>query len=217
MKIVLKKSLFFVLSVLMFSSFVGGNEFFTGKIIYDIKYENLPAEAKAYASMMPNKSIYYFNNAKSRVETEPKGMLSNVIITDYENKKMRILMEVMGNKMQIVNDSEIGNEEKETPEFQTTTETKKIAGYECKKVLMKTEDATISLWVSDKINAYNKNGQYKGLEGFPLEFTVSQQGMSIIYTASKVEPGKVESKLFDIPKDYKEVTQEELMNMFGGR
>lgn len=212
----IKKLIFLVSIVALLSSFVGSNEYFSGKIIYSIKYENLPAEAKAYESMMPNKSIYYFSNSKSRIETEPKSMLSNITITDYDAKKMRILMEVMGNKMQVVGDDDLKNTE-ETPEFNSTNETKKIAGYDCKKVIMKTEETTITLWVSDKINVYNKEGQYKGMEGYPLEFSVSQQGMSIIYTASKVEPGKVEAKLFEIPKDYKEVTREDLMNMFGGR
>lgn len=203
----------------LFYSFSPSEEYFSGKIVFDVKYENLPAGAEAYSSMMPNKATYHIDKTRTRIEMEPSGMFSNVMIMDYEAKKMRTLMNIMGKKIQMVGDAEFAQSfnNDQTTEIKYSTDTKTIAGYECKKAIIKSEEGAVTIWTTDKINGYHAGGQFKGLKGYPLEFSTSQQGMTIAFTATKVEPGKVDAKLFEIPKDYQETTPEQMQQMFQGR
>jgi hypothetical protein len=51
---------------------------------------------------------------------------------------------------------------------------------------------------------------------FQWRFYYKMQGMSMLLTATTVEKGKVSNRDFEVPSDYKEMTPEELRQMFGG-
>jgi hypothetical protein len=64
-------------------------------------------------------------------------------------------------------------------------------------------------------------GQFKGLNGFPLEYNMTQRGMNLSLSATKVEKQSVSDDTFKVPSGYKLMTQEEMQadiqkNMGGG-
>ncbi len=141
------------------------------------------------------------------------------------------LMSMMGRKIKMVmSKEEIEAAQKETDKEATKMEytkykkdTKVIAGYKCYKVIAKNDASEMTLYVTDKINIASKNAMTQNLDGdqlggFPLEFTISQQGMGMTYSAKEVS-GKVDKSVFEYDDEgYKEMTEEELeqMGMGGG-
>lgn len=84
------------------------------------------------------------------------------IIFDNGKDQLTLLMDQGGQKMGIVmqnpefinSDEEKEAEEAESPEITVTKtgETKVIAGYECKKIIVETEENLTTLWVTDELD-----------------------------------------------------------------
>lgn len=76
-----------------------------------------------------------------------------------------------------------------------------------------------AIYYTDEIpsGSGSTNNQFKGLNGFPLEYQANQNGLKMLVTAKSVKVGKVDDSKFKISSEYKEVTQEQLQNMFGGQ
>ena len=97
--------------------------------------------------------------------------------------------------------------------IETTKEKKKIAGYECTKSVIKDTDGnTTTLWIADalKTEALINPQLPNQLKGIPLLFSISQMGMEIEISAKSVKKETIDSKLFEIPKDYQSITADEL-------
>ena len=133
----MKKRLFTALSALVLSALsLNAQQIKEGYIVYDMKMEGLPPEQAAMMGDMELKST--FKNGKSLTEMSSM-MFSNQTMMDETG--MVMLMEQMGNKIAIKQTKEEmekaeakAKEKPVDPKFEYTTETKTIAGYECKKV-----------------------------------------------------------------------------------
>ena len=95
-------------------------------------------------------------------------------------------------------------------------ETKKIAGYDCKKaILVFDEDTKMVVWCAEGITGGGSwGGNFENLKGAPLEYTADLNGMSMTMTATKVSEEKVSKKKFEIPSDYEFMTPEQLQRQF---
>ncbi len=182
-----------------------------GKITYSLSYPDLdlPAAQKAY---LPTESVTYFKNGKSRSESE--GLMGMKTVTISTDKEIIMLLDVMGNKSAIR--KEISAAEKPN-KVDVTSEKKKIAGYDCQKVIISTGgDDKIVMWITKSIiGGGNWGGTFDKIEGAPMEFSMSNGGLNFKMTAVSVKEEKVNSNLFSIPEGYKEMTEDELKeNMF---
>ncbi len=120
--------------------------------------------------------------------------------------------------------------EKVKQDFNYTSETKEICGYNCKKVEVKItdlesdEESSLVLWVTedlmtgDQINFSN----YPGLKGYPLcveiEREISGENITLIQTAKTITPNKkVKASTFLRPSDSTPIKDApaELKAMFG--
>jgi hypothetical protein len=148
------------------------------------------------------------------------GMIKNTTINTGD--KTYALMDYMGSKFKIpMSNDDLKNKKlKDTDyEIEYTNDTKQIAGYTCKKALIKTKDNDVfMLWYTDAIfpGAYEHTQYGKFQAGCPLEYDMSQNGMRMKLTATKVELGNVSDAVFNIPGDYQEITMDQLMQMMGG-
>lgn len=194
---------------------------FEGKISYEINYEEVPDEIAGYESMLPKEMSMFIKGSKTRVE-QSMGMGEQIVIMDNTTKEGVILMNMMGQKMAIKMDKETiesQEEEENEPQFKYLNETKKIAGYTCKKAEMwfeGEEDDVMVVYYTEKIqNTANTN--VKGLKGFPLEYQVAKQGMVMNMVANNVSKEKINDSKFEVPDGYEEKTMEELGGMMGGK
>ena len=181
------------------------------------------------------KSKMYFKNGMTKVETD-MGMGLNQVIIDSKEKKTTTLFEAMGRKMgfyttegdmqRMMAGADSGRQQRIQQPFapevfvEYLSETKKIAGMECKKALLRYKDrrgeeVQQEVWYTPefvlgegfKIRDVMRMANVPGLEkikGFPMEFQLTRQnGAKVHYQVSKVElNAKVDDKVFLIPKDY---------------
>jgi len=93
---------------------------------------------------------------------------------------------------------------------------KKIAGYKCKKARVKMEgDTGLELYYTEELPA-GASREFKGLKGFPLEYSVVSGPMTMKLTASTVSQESIDKKLFTVPDGYEKQTFEEFQKSMGG-
>jgi hypothetical protein len=215
-----------MLALVSGQSFAGGKEF-TGTIVYNITYPDSKLDAQTMA-MMPKTLKIKIKGNMSRTEMS-LGMGTTVIIFDSEARSGVTLMDMMGQKFAMkMTTEDIEKEMKETPEATVinTTETKEIAGYTCKKAIVKmkekgseTETELVVFYTEDLASAKMNelNPMYKDIPGTMLEYAMNEKGMNMFLTAISVEKEKIADSEFETPEGYKVVTQSELKSMFGGQ
>ena len=193
-----------------------------GKIVYEISFPDAELDEETLG-MMPKESVIFFKDNMLRMEMKMMGM-STIVISNSKDQSATTLMDMMGNKYAIKMSAEEIEKEKaklatQKFEVKTTSDTKEIAGFKCKKAIATTKDGqSLTIYYTNDILAKNQgfNDQYKGIEGFPMEYQLSQNGMNMKFMAKSAAKEKVDAEKFTIPAEYKLTTREELSKMFGG-
>jgi hypothetical protein len=195
---------------------------FTGKVTYKISFDmsGLPPEARG---MMPTTMAMYIGTEK--VKTEIITVMGNQsTILNMKEKTHTTLMDIMGQKLAIRDTyEELMNQVKDAPEYKIveTSETKEIAGYNCKKMLIKKVNAEGNevdegqIWLADNLNLhpdfYFNQPAYKNLNGLMMEYEMDTgNNMKMKLTAVEVSWQKVKDSEFEIPAQYEIITREEL-------
>jgi GLPGLI family protein len=200
---------------------------FEGRIEFEIRNEG-KSDPKM-AMMMPKKSAMYVKNGNIRMEMEMAMGMKSASITDNNTGHSVTLMDMMGQKYAI--ESKSDNEfikkqqEKMKVSVKQTGEQKSIAGYSCQKAIVTFTDTTtttetsLAVWYTKELNFSNKHiqGPFAEIEGSMLEYSISQQGFGMQFSATKVVKEPVGDDKFQIPSEYKRMTQEDMMRMFGGK
>ena len=217
MKNPLYKNIFFfiVFSLSTFACFAQGN--FEGKIKYAISYSDLPAEMKNYEAMMPKEMTIMLKGNKSRVE-QSQMMGKNVIVTDMDEKNGFVEMDMGGQKLRMnITTKEFETEENVLKNIEYLDETKTIAGYPCKKAIVKDDGGAflMTLFYTEKIKNQAQK-EFAGLKGFPLEYSMSQNNINMVIAASEISEEKVTDAVFVKSDGYQDITQEDLQKMMGG-
>jgi GLPGLI family protein len=206
---------------------LAGSKKFTGKITYSISYEGKQID-EATQDMMPKTMMTYIGDGFTK-NVLFTGMGKQTVIYDIGTKSRTVLMDMMGQQFAIESlSTDIEKEFGQMPdgEVEFVDETKVIAGYQCKKIVIsfKNDEGEIKseniawyiedLEVSPDINFDMKF--FKGVQGVLMEYQMDMNnGTYMKFTAIEVEKEKLSSKDFIIPENYKKVTQEELMNSLG--
>lgn len=159
-----------------------------------------------------------FKGEKSRTEMSSPMMGNNTTIVDNTDKTVLVLMDnPMAGKKFMKQEIKDDDEALKDITVKENGETRNILGYECKgyDVTMMNNgiDTKMTLYVTDKIKAYNQNSLALGdkIKGFPLLSVVkaTQNGMPITTTAEVIElkKGDIDDALFDmtIPEGYTEL------------
>lgn len=199
------------------------NKLTEGKVFYDISYPELSGDAKRFEAMLPKDATVYFKNGKSRVEM-PNAAGKITTIADTGMNDVIILMNLQGKKFAMKKTAEdikkaqvdlagVGN----APIITVTKsdETKLIAGYTCKKatIHLKYGETTLNniCWYTDKLpkimNGTDTN--YEAIEGFMMEYTITQDGITKTLKVRQVFDEKVGDVLFQIPASYRFVKSDE--------
>jgi len=222
------KLLFASLLITSFSLISQTKNPFEGSITYSIAIEgdNMPKEILQMFSGSEAKT--FIKGDKRRIEMN-MAMQSTTSIIDSKKNTSITLMDFMGQKYLIRSTPEdMKKEEDAMPDYKInyTSETKEIAGYKCKKAevtvkLQSGKDETFNVFVTDEIPYSEIKNTYKGLKGFPLEYSMSQSGLKMTFSAKKVSKDNVSDTKFDVPTDgYKEFNVEDFkkeMMKFGGQ
>jgi GLPGLI family protein len=210
-----------LLSITGFSAIAQSKKPFEGTIVYSLNFDEAGLDPASASMLQGREMIISIKGDKSRMEMD-MGMMKTATISDNKAGSAVTLMDIMGQKMALkMSKEEIEKQRSEVkePTIKYTEETKEIAGYKCKKAIALTEEGDeLAIFYTDEIpNSNASNNQFKGLNGFPLEYQANQNGLKMLVTAKSVKLGKVDDSKFKVSSEYKEVTQEQLQNMFGGQ
>lgn len=210
-------ALFTVLSCLFSIAALAQKSIEEGKIVYEISFPENDFDEQTLA-MLPTQSTMYFKGNISRTELSMAMGMENASIYDGKSGKVTTLTNMMGNKTYMTMDDTQDKGTAEKPEIVNTDETKTIAGYLCKKSIMKMKDgSSVELYHTDKISSTMSGvPNSKELGGFPLEFSINQMGFKMKFIAQSVAAEKVSDELFKVPSDYKFVTPDDMRKMYGG-
>lgn len=196
-----------------------------GKAELAISYPELSEEMKQMEAMLPHEMTVYFKAEKSRTELPGTMMGSAITISDAKANELIVLMDVMGKKMAIrqtdadrkkMEAEQVKNGTMPKVKITKVSGTKTIAGYECKKAIIEVTDGgevhKSECYYTDLLpKMKDQNDVYfKDLDGFMMEYTITQSGVAMKVVATAVTQQKVEDKMFVIAPGYKLVTEDEL-------
>ncbi|KAF0195831.1 MAG: hypothetical protein FD166_2797 [Bacteroidetes bacterium] len=194
---------------------------FKGVINYKVSYPDSKMEASQQA-MMPQTMKVSLSGNKTRIEMAMASM-SQIILIDSDLKTTTVLLDMMGQKIAMKPNKKTDRPDAKEPVVKMTNETKEIAGYLCKKAEVsfgdeKSKGTPLIVYFTEAIgnNRIFYDNEYRTLPGIPMEFQYKMQGMNMLLTASSVEKGKVSNRDFEVSSEYKEMTPEQLREMFGG-
>ena len=148
-------------------------------------------------------------------------------IFDAPTQVSNMLMDMMGQKFNIKNTAaDLADQKKKAGMVITvkpTTDTKTIAGYNCKKAIMtvksnQSAEQTFDVYFTEDfdVSKFNFGNTLPEVNGLALEFSMAQGPFSLKMVARSVKKENIAASEFAIPTDYKQVTTEELKTMFGG-
>jgi len=105
--------------------------------------------------------------------------------------------------------------------FTPTTETKQIAGLNCKKVVAKDnkDNSTFDVWITNDISTpINGLSQLYGKAGgFPVQFTTVQMGQKVGVTFKSITDEKTPAGTFKVPADFDKISLTDLQGLFAGQ
>ncbi|HRC33423.1 MAG TPA: hypothetical protein PK736_08260 [Bacteroidia bacterium] len=192
----------------------------SGKIIYTAAYIKANEKDKLPGGL-PTQCVLLFNDKLYRTETRYENDSSiAVMITDEAAGLITQLLNFPGNKLAV--QSKIKKYYKgQSFKLQMMTDTKKIAGYECTKIIITQDDSLITeAWYTKSIVRTGKpNKAFHNVDGAFLEYSVAldKNGTMMKYTATEVVEQKIADDVFQVPSTYKVCTQKKLNRMLGAR
>ena len=214
-------SLLFVIVIASLSFVqVKAQKVFKGKIVYSIKYEGRELTPNEKMQLPTTTEFLFGDNIIKNKTITPMGDIT--VIQDIANKKTIMLMDLMGQKLAITEPDTVEVKKDENIKFTKKDESKTIAGYKCKKIIISKGDTTMEVFYAVDLELPKGTklfGFDERLMNIPLEYTMPSQDeeLSVVYKAKEVIPmKKIKKKEFKIPPGYQQVTKEELKKMFGG-
>jgi hypothetical protein len=162
------------------------------------------------ASMGSADTKVYFTADSSAAVTD-NGMYTAKIVSDSKSTYTAVLVDVPSmsmRKVAVLTPAEVGQVNAELPKltFTSTTETKQINGFNCKKVTAKDAKSgmDIELWVTNDIKApvTSITKPFADAGGTPVKFVTVQQGQTVNVELKSIAADKVPAGTFGIPAGY---------------
>ncbi|MDP3928776.1 MAG: DUF4412 domain-containing protein [Bacteroidota bacterium] len=197
-----------------------------GKILYDISYQNLPAEMRRNEHMLPHDASFYFKGEKTRMEMGISGMGKNTTIYNGDSATNTVLLNIKGKKFALIkSDSEMVEVRQSFAPNDSNyaflgvtvvNEFKKIVDFNCQKAIVKRKvngiiQETIC-WFTKEIPPYNTKNDpnLHDIPGFLMQYSMTENGMSMTMTVKLVMRVPIEDSYFEIPQGYQIVSEKEL-------
>lgn len=186
-----------------------------GTIIYNISTQSLDNKSSQADPLSGATNTIYLKGSLSKTEmASPLG--KETTIYDAKTGTGVILKEYSGQKLMITLTKEnwVNNNRKfEGIVFVNTTETKKIAGYNCTKATAKLKDGSeMTVYYTAEININDKEyiQTFKNLQGLVVQYEFESGKLKFKYSMASIDFGTLLVAKFDIPKSgYRIMTYDE--------
>lgn len=198
-----------------------------GTVTYAVEY-NLPANQQSMASMLPSEFKVAFKADLSKFRMD-MGMYATEVIFNSTTKETLSLTEVpmQNKKIAVKMNKEQSEKIKELQaggeqdfEVTATTETKKVAGYNCTKYLLKEKNTgeKSEVWATTEIDIPTNplTSSIIGIKGVPMEFSSNARGMKSKMTFKSISEDAVKEINMTIPDGFETMKFEDLLSQMGG-
>jgi len=210
------------------SSFVANAQktFKEGTITYTVEYD-LPPDQQAMVAMLPTEYKVNFKGDMSIFKMD-MGMFATqqvynqstkeiLSLTDVPMQSKKVAVKMNSEEGQKMQDLQYGEKDYDVKE---TTETKQIAGYNCKKYIMndKIANEQNEVWITTDIKLPTNilTANYLKIIGVPVQFSTNARGLKSKMTLKDVKEETVSDINFNVPTGYETLTFEELLKQMGG-
>ncbi len=198
------------------------NKPFSGMLNVAIEYEG--DWDAATLAQQPKEFTIVMNEHKQKSDVMAGGAMISTVVNTLDSS-VTTLINAMGMKFFVKQTKDLvieAMEEHTAPTINYLDETKMIAGYECKKAEYITldefdDEVTTIVYYTTSIGkpSMNWGGQFHGLSGFPMEYSVQTDEGNIIFKVIEVKSKKIKDVEFMIPSDYEEMSPEQLRSLGG--
>lgn len=190
---------------------------FRGSIVYRITFDSTDLHSDI-ARLMPHKM--QIDHAGDFTRTHISSPVSNyTLIFNQKEHTSTLLLNIEDSlKYAIRRNTMPEAKTAKQPAILTTSETKNIMGYNCKKAFLVEKNDTLPLFYTQEIVVQHSGMEpkYHKIPGVLLDFYErSATGLLIRYQAVSVEEIRFKKRDFDIPQAYKVISQEEFNAIFG--
>lgn len=190
-----------------------------GEIVYDA---SVLAPDNSVATMAPNKMTVRFKANKSCAEMNAgMGLFSTSFISDPEKKTFTQLVKILNKKFMLTQDeAAISKENERFPmRLVPTHETKIIAGYKCMKMKVIPLDKgakPFDIYYTKELNIETPNftNPFYKVDGVLMEYQLKKFGLEMRFMAKSVKSAVVDDKCFQVPPEYKKVSEKEMKMIF---
>ncbi len=219
----LAKVLAMLISILTITVFATAQKTISeGTLVYDIVIQSGNKEPQMADALDGGTVTVYIKGLQSRSDMV-SALGKETTIHDAKSGNAVILKEYSGQKLMITlakANWEQKNKTYNDIKFDTTSETKTIAGYNCKKAVAKLSSGkSLVVYYTTELAITNKeyNAAFKNLPGVALQYEYESGTMKYKYTLSKIGFEPLAVSRFEFPKTgYRVMTYEENQQMRKG-
>jgi GLPGLI family protein len=173
------------------------------------------------AGLAPGSATVKFKDNRLQVEMSTMGIFNTVFISDPSKKTLTQMVKFMDIKNACIQtETDLDQEYKDYAlKLEETKETKKIAGYNCKKIKATyvnnpSESFDVYYTTDLGLDSINHIGPYKHIKGMLMQYRLRKLGLEMCFTASVVKKEEIKDDEFEVPAFYKIVTRPEMEKLF---
>ena len=173
------------------------------------------------AGLAPSSATVKFKDNKLQIEMSTMGIFNTTFISDPTKKTLSQMVKFMDIKNACIQTEADLTEENKGYELklEEVKGTKKIAGYDCKKVkatMVNDPTNTFDVYYTDELglDSINNVGPYKQIKGMLMQYRLKKLGLEMCFTATEVKKEEIKDEVFEVPAFYKIVTRTEMEKLF---
>ncbi len=181
-------------------------------------------QTNSMANMAPSKMIIKFKKNKSCVEMSAgMGLFTTCFVSNPEDKSLTQMVKLLNKKFWLSENSSEIKKENDSYKFEIkpSSDTKLIAGYKCQKATVHvkgSDDPDFTIYYTKDLNIHNPNffNPFSAIDGVLMEYQMKKFGLEMKFVANKVIKESVDDAIFEVPSDYKKISQKEMDELFQG-
>ena len=173
------------------------------------------------AGLAPSWATVKFKGNKLEVEMSTMGIFNTIFISDPGKKTLTQMVKFMDIKNACIQtEADLVQENKDYElKLEEVKGTKKIAGYNCKKVkatYVNNPSESFEVYYTQDLglDSINNIGPYKQLKGMLMQYRLKKLGLEMCFTATAVKAEEIKEDVFEVPAFYKIVTRDEMEKLF---
>jgi GLPGLI family protein len=193
-----------------------------GIIEYEIDYPETESD-NVMIALMPKTMEFKFKKEKVLIDFNGgMGLFKATFVSNLKDQSMLHMVKILNKKYAIFYSSdELGSINNEMPdlEIEYLDDIKTIAGYECKRAIIKLKDdgqTSFDIYYTNDINLKSPNWStpYSEIGGVLMEYQLKRYDITMKFTARTVMKATIAEENFIKPDDYKIITKEEMDQLF---